>query len=504
MNTMLHNPVLFAAAPDWVMSWVTTLWLLSLGCTAGLLLLLFAWAVMWVVWRRAAKLVPLTVSEGVLLPVTWILAGMVLFAVVGYFISAMPNGLLESLVRLPLGGSRTVTAEIPVGAVNHPVPINLEAREAVDFSMSSDEIVDVTNAATPEEQFGAAIELGGANEAFAWTRRTTTTVLLNGRFVENLYVTNLSDLPAKFTVKMTTGPVFPEVKAVPITAIAVFCFYAIYLIQSWFFPRLSAIALSTSKSELAQPLFGILLALGIFFLLLFLFLPYNTFGEDIKMLKDSGLTLIMIFGIVLGVWSASNSVAEEIEGRTALTVLSKPISRWEFILGKLSGILWTVSLLFIFLGLTFLVVIAYKPVFDGREMGLETPDWTSAHMEVMLTVPGLVLAFFEVAVLTALSVAISTRLPMMANFVICFAIYVLGHITPLIVQAPIQFAPVVFVGQFIATILPVLDHFNIQAAIAAGKGVPMVYLGWSFVYCLLYSGIAVLLALALFEDRDLA
>ncbi|MCA9168722.1 MAG: ABC transporter permease, partial [Planctomycetales bacterium] len=102
------------------------------------------------------------------------------------------------------------------------------------------------------------------------------------------------------------------------------------------------------------------------------------------------------------------------------------------------------------------------------------------------------------------SVAISTRLPMMANFVICFAIYVLGHITPLIVQAPIQFAPVVFVGQFIATILPVLDHFNIQAAIAAGKGVPMVYLGWSFVYCLLYSGIAVLLALALFEDRDLA
>ncbi len=122
----------------------------------------------------------------------------------------------------------------------------------------------------------------------------------------------------------------------------------------------------------------------------------------------------------------------------------------------------------------------------------------------MLTVPGLVLAFFEATVLVSLSVAISTRLPMLANFVICFSIYVLGHITPLLVQSSIQFAPVVFIGQLIATILPVLDHFNIQAAVAAGRPVPLIYLMWSFIYCCVYSGIAMLLALILFEDRDLA
>ena len=80
----------------------------------------------------------------------------------------------------------------------------------------------------------------------------------------------------------------------------------------------------------------------------------------------------------------------------------------------------------------------------------------------------------------------------------------LGHITPLIVQSNIQFAPVKFIGQLIATILPVLDHFNIQAAVAAGRAVPYHYLGWALVYCLLYSGIALVVALALFEDRDLA
>ena len=52
--------------------------------------------------------------------------------------------------------------------------------------------------------------------------------------------------------------------------------------------------------------------------------------------------------------------------------------------------------------------------------------------------------------------------------------------------------------------LPVLNDFNIQAAIAGGREVPAAYLGVAFVYCLLYATIAMLLALALFEDRDLA
>jgi hypothetical protein len=67
-----------------------------------------------------------------------------------------------------------------------------------------------------------------------------------------------------------------------------------------------------------------------------------------------------------------------------------------------------------------------------------------------------------------------------------------------------KFEIVRFVGQFIATVLPVLDHFNIQAAVAAGAAVPTNYLWMALAYCVLYSGIALLLGLALFEDRDLA
>ena len=69
------------------------------------------------------------------------------------------------------------------------------------------------------------------------------------------------------------------------------------------------------------------------------------------MFKDSGLILVMLLAILVAVWSASVSVADEIEGRTALTVLSKPVRRHQFILGKFAGILWPVALMFILLGL---------------------------------------------------------------------------------------------------------------------------------------------------------
>jgi hypothetical protein len=120
-------------------------------------------------------------------------------------------------------------------------------------------------------------------------------------------------------------------------------------------------------------------------------------------------------------------------------------------------------------------------------------------------VPGLVLSFMETVVLTAISVAISTRLSMIPNLIIVGSIYVLGHLGPLIVQSSVgQNEFVAFFGQLIALVLPVLDHFNIQAAVAGGKHVPPDYLAWALLYCVLYSAVAMLLAMILFEDRDLA
>ena len=111
----------------------------------------------------------------------------------------------------------------------------------------------------------------------------------------------------------------------------------------------------------------------------------------------------------------------------------------------------------------------------------------------------------EAAVLASISVAISTRLSILANLIICMGIYVVGHLLPLFVQSSVgEFAIVQFMGQLFATVLPVLEHFNIYGAIVAGQQVPLSYIGWVGGYSLIYISIAMLLALALFDDRDLA
>jgi ABC-type transport system involved in multi-copper enzyme maturation permease subunit len=310
-----------------------------------------------------------------------------------------------------------------------------------------------------------------------------------------------------FTPLLATLPLWLETLAIAgVCAAAAAALLAIlYFLLKLVAPRVAAIARMGAKEAQTQPLFWGEIVLGSLALLLFALIPYNTFGDDLKVMKDSGLTLITVLGILLAVWSASVSIADELEGRTALTLLSKPVTRRQFILGKFLGVLAPVYVLCVVLGTVFLLCIAFRVSFESIELSRRAASAEQCRYEMLQIVPGLVLAFFEAMVLSSISVAISTRLPMIPNLVICAAIYALGHLVPLFVQSSMGRLPVVtFVGQFLATILPVLDHFNIQAAVAAGREVPLEYLAWAFGYALLYSTIAMLLALVLFEDRDLA
>ena len=132
-------------------------------------------------------------------------------------------------------------------------------------------------------------------------------------------------------------------------------------------------------------------------------------------------------------------------------------------------------------------------------------EWEVAFNHAIGMIPALFLSFLEVLIFVAVSIAISTRMGILANFLLCFSIYVLWHLTPLIVQSSVgEFEIVQVFGSLIAIVFPVLNHFDVQAAINTNQTVPMTYLGWAVIYSGLYSTIAMLIALVLFEDRDLA
>jgi ABC-type transport system involved in multi-copper enzyme maturation permease subunit len=267
------------------------------------------------------------------------------------------------------------------------------------------------------------------------------------------------------------------------------------------------IAFATAKEAIRQPAFFVLAGIAGLWLIFSIFVAYFTFGEDIKMYKDTGLTTISFCCLLLALLTSSSTVAEEIEGKTAITLLSKPINRRQFIFGKFLGIEFGVLLLFLFLGLIFCGGVYYKYSYDLRE-GAQAAEGAKQIAQVTQVLPGLVLGFLEVTVLTAISVAISTRMPMLVNLVVCISIFFLGHLTPILVAATANGQAnelVSFMAQLFAFALPDLEFFNASPAISTGSLIPWgEYVLPAFFYCVLYSGAALLFAFLLFEDRDLA
>jgi ABC-type transport system involved in multi-copper enzyme maturation permease subunit len=515
---------LLAFVPEWTSSWLTPLWLLGVGCLLGLFLLCLLWGVLWLVSRsfgpdslvrRSSDEVPLGITEGALLPIMAVVGGFAVFGILGTLVAQRPADLLLSLRGIGSVGTRTLEFTIPPTPRDEdndadvtqetPVPVGFMGNEIREIVIDSNQDVTVSGIPATEQAVDRPEFRVSGGAGYRWFRGDQTSVSFSDEYVDTMYVVNHGAADATVRLQLTTTLAFPEVFLVPATALFVVVLFLLYFLQRTFAPRMSAIALATFKSDIAQPLFAIILAVGITALMIFVFLPYNTFGEDIKMLKDSGFSLIMFLCLLQTVWSASTSVSEEIEGRTALTVLSKPVRRTSFVLGKFFGISWTLILMYLILGAVFLVLVAYKPIYDAKESSAEDPTWQLVHYEMAVTIPGLVLSFMQTLVLAAVSVAISTRLPLLANIMICFSVFVLGNITPLLVQSSEQqFEIVGFFAQLIATVLPNLEVFNMQAAIAADAEVPLVYLSLALVYCVIYSVIAMLLALLLFEDRDLA
>lgn len=295
----------------------------------------------------------------------------------------------------------------------------------------------------------------------------------------------------------------PAVNWIPTIAVCAVCFLALLVFS--YTTKAGIIARATTKEAVRQPLFWLCLILATVLLIVNTYLPFFSFGEDVKILKDCGLATILISSLLIAVWTASTSVAEEIEGKTAMTLLSKPITRRQFVLGKYIGIVQAVLWYMIPLTVVFLALIYYKVGYDAREASLEAPTAAERWAATSQILPGLLLLFMEVAVLSAISVAISTVMPMVVNLTTCLAVFVVGHLTPVLVEGGVvknEF--VAFMARLIATVFPSLESFNVSAAVATNRIVPPIYLGQAAIYCACYCAAAILMAFILFEDRDLA
>jgi ABC-type transport system involved in multi-copper enzyme maturation permease subunit len=316
-------------------------------------------------------------------------------------------------------------------------------------------------------------------------------------------------------------------------------FVVVFPLLLWVWPKGGAVAQAAFREGVRQPMFWLLLGFAMLALGISPFWPYFTFGEDYVMVKDLGYDIIMLATVAFGVLAATLFVTEEIEGRTAVTLMSKPVSRRQFLLGKFVGILLVGLLMFGLLGLFFQSTLLLKRYLDPREYTPATaawvtsltahtnlpPDvtdfvrggalWTSLSLE---TLPGLVASFCQVMVLVSIAVALATRLPMVLNLVLVVSVFLVSHLTPNLVSkarrlqelnpGSVVAQMLSFVAQVFDTLLPGLDFFRIDQVLVTDAppdpGPYALYILSVLFYALLYTVVVILFGLVLFEDRDLA
>ena len=496
MTPLLANRWLIALPP---------IWLLGMGAIVAIAVILLAWGTLLLLSPRAAAEAKLSLRDGFAGPMAWLLLTLSALAVA--LTPLVPlDAIGRSLARLLAAQGAQQSIDIAPRAVLQEIPIDLRPQELESFELQSDAPLTVRTQ-QPIEGFALVkvpdVELSAATP-WQWKRSEGRMNPFLGQRAK-LEATNSSDKSVRLTIRSRLVPEFSQTAILPWTAVTLLTIAGFYLLFRLVPRRIAAVASATTKEAIGQPIFAVAIIVGAVLLMAFIVIPYNTFGEDVKMLKDSGLTLVKVLALLVVVWTASVSVADEIEGRTALTVLSKPLTRRQFILGKFAGLVLVSLLVFLILGSVLLMTTSLKVVYDAREGAKVDPLWRDCADEMITVVPGLVLSLLETILLAAVSLAVSTRLGMVPNLIICFTVYALGHLVPLIVQSSVgKFAIVRFVGQLFATILPVLEHFTIEAAVVGGVPVPWSYLGWAALYAALYSTVALLVALILFQDRDLA
>lgn len=214
--------------------------------------------------------------------------------------------------------------------------------------------------------------------------------------------------------------------------------------------RLKAIILNTFIESLRDKILLVLLIIGFILMASSRFIKPLALGEEAKIIKDLSLSSINFISVLIAILIGGRLIYKEIEKRTIYLVLSRPIKRGEFILGKYLG---QMLLLFFVIGI---LTIAF-----GIILLL-----TNIKANYLILLPNLLL-FFQLSIITSLAIFFSTFTTPLTASIFTFILYFIGHLTrDLKALAQISKSVLVkVIANFLYYILPNLSNFDIKGKV---------------------------------------
>jgi ABC-type transport system involved in multi-copper enzyme maturation permease subunit len=250
--------------------------------------------------------------------------------------------------------------------------------------------------------------------------------------------------------------------------------------------KVVSIALNTFRENLRDKLLYNLLVFALLMIGSSLLLMRLTLGEFHRLILDLGLGSINFFGVLIAIFVGIGLVNKEIDKKTIYTIISKPVARYQFLLGKYLGLSLTLLINTGIMAAGLLAVLYFQDV---------------PIQLVLFKALGLV--YLEFLVVTAVALLFSTFTSATLSAIFTLAVYVIGHLTTdLKTFGQKMDALGRAVLESIYYLLPNLDRFNLKGHVTHQLDVPAGDLVLIVSYGTAYTALLLVLASAIFQHRD--
>jgi ABC-type Na+ efflux pump permease subunit len=289
--------------------------------------------------------------------------------------------------------------------------------------------------------------------------------------------------------------------------------------RAFSFGRIAAITANTFVELTRLKIFYVVLLFALLLIGNSIYMAQLTFQQEFQVLKDIALGSMSIFTSLLAVVATARLIPQDIEDRTIYTILAKPVPRFEYLLGKLAGVLLLLALSVIIMSALFLIVLDVREQIVLREtmrqMSTAPPEQMAEALRAVSAsafnvnlLPGIAIVYVKACLLASLTLFVSTfaTTSIFTTLVMVFA-YFIGHLQAIAREYWLQsnsagWLTRVFLA-FVTLLFPDLQLFNLVDDIVAGTAIPLAVFAKTATLGFFYTGFYLLLAWTVFYRREL-
>ena len=285
------------------------------------------------------------------------------------------------------------------------------------------------------------------------------------------------------------------------------------------FSRIYAITINTVTELTRLKVFYVLLVFALVLIGSSIFMAQFSFQQEFQILKDVSLGAISIFTSLLAIVATARLLPQDLEDRTLYTILAKPVPRFEYVLGKIAGVLLLLAISTVLMGAAFLLVLYMREQAvvhtTLRQMSGAPSDQVTDALRVIRSsafnidiFPGIVIIYLKACLLAALTLFVSTfATSNIFTIVVMAFIYFIGHLEATAREYWLQehsngLITRVFLA-VVALVFPDLQAFNLVDDIVAGTAVSLAVFTKTAVLGIFYTTIYTLLAAFVFYGKEL-